>query len=363
MIFPKNKLSKTLKFNKGFTLIELLVVISIIGFLSSVVLASMQTAREKAITARITEDLRQVKIAAELAYGDNGNYLFSLAKPGENILANSEIYLPEEKDSFLIKKANAQATVPAACTLFRVVVGKLVDKKYIAAIPTHPLQDYSKGICYKAATSTDGTYLAVFAETPAQFIFNGSPTNKYTGFVAGNASIANLNKIRTDSNNTNISGNANTGYLRTEGDNNADIITIADISDEVIGVTRGRASSYGRLSGSTGGFNEEEDLNEEIAFRNYLNEVINAAEAFRDSGGDVVQLSWGDFDGAINSMLSDYIEAKPKPPFVTSIKFGEVGTDGDCDNSNIYFIRFEANRDLKLFKNLVDRIYCVPSPQ
>jgi len=46
--------------NKGFTLIELLVVISIIGMLSTVILASLQTARTKALYAKARIELRQL---------------------------------------------------------------------------------------------------------------------------------------------------------------------------------------------------------------------------------------------------------------------------------------------------------------
>jgi prepilin-type N-terminal cleavage/methylation domain-containing protein len=50
----------------AFTLIELLVVIAIIGLLSSVVLFSVNAAREKAYDTKRAQDMRQLQIAAEL---------------------------------------------------------------------------------------------------------------------------------------------------------------------------------------------------------------------------------------------------------------------------------------------------------
>src|ERR1700722_12755323 len=56
---------------KGFTLIELLVVIAIIGILSSVILASLDTARNKGADAAATEDLDGMRAQAELDYSNN----------------------------------------------------------------------------------------------------------------------------------------------------------------------------------------------------------------------------------------------------------------------------------------------------
>jgi prepilin-type N-terminal cleavage/methylation domain-containing protein len=60
--------------NRGFTLIELLVVIAIIGLLSSVVLASLSTARAKSRDARRIADMSQIKIALELYNDEKGYY-------------------------------------------------------------------------------------------------------------------------------------------------------------------------------------------------------------------------------------------------------------------------------------------------
>lgn len=76
--------------NKGFTLIELLVVIAIIGILSSVVLASLNSARQKSRDARRISDINQIQLAMELyfdscgQYPDEGATALDLPVAGEN---------------------------------------------------------------------------------------------------------------------------------------------------------------------------------------------------------------------------------------------------------------------------------------
>ena len=60
--------------NKGFTLIELLVVISIIGLLGSIVLSTLNTARQKSRDAKRKSDLKQLELALELNYDKYGGY-------------------------------------------------------------------------------------------------------------------------------------------------------------------------------------------------------------------------------------------------------------------------------------------------
>jgi len=57
---------RKVRFNRGFTLVELLVIISIIGFLASIVLISLNNARLKSRDAKRVADVRQFISALEL---------------------------------------------------------------------------------------------------------------------------------------------------------------------------------------------------------------------------------------------------------------------------------------------------------
>ena len=90
---------------RGFTLIELLVVIAIIGILSSVVLASLNSARGKARDAVRKSDLSQIQTALEMYYDSYGGYPSSACPAVDYKIKNSLALEP--------KLRNFLSTVPA----------------------------------------------------------------------------------------------------------------------------------------------------------------------------------------------------------------------------------------------------------
>lgn len=69
-----NTFGVTSRSEGGFSLIELLVVIAIIGILSSIVMASLSSARLRSRDSRRLADMKQVQIGLELYYDEKGYY-------------------------------------------------------------------------------------------------------------------------------------------------------------------------------------------------------------------------------------------------------------------------------------------------
>jgi prepilin-type N-terminal cleavage/methylation domain-containing protein len=75
--------------NKGFTLIELLVVIAIIGMLSSIVLASLSSARTRGGNAAVKQNMNSIRAQAELVYDINSGF-YSLVS-GTSVCTDSRV--------------------------------------------------------------------------------------------------------------------------------------------------------------------------------------------------------------------------------------------------------------------------------
>jgi len=101
------------KTKKGFTLIELLVVIAIIGILSSIVIASLNSARKKARDSRRVADIKQVQLALEMYFDSNRSYPVALSAlvDGQHIAS-----VPKDPIGNTAYSYATSGTAGAACT-------------------------------------------------------------------------------------------------------------------------------------------------------------------------------------------------------------------------------------------------------
>lgn len=116
---------------KGFTLIELLVVIAIIGMLSSVVLASLNTARAKGRDVRRLQDLHQIQLALNMYYADNGKY----PVPIENVGNGGWAYF-----------SNPAASWNGGSNWDMFKSSLNAAKTYISSLPVDPVNTPSNGL-------------------------------------------------------------------------------------------------------------------------------------------------------------------------------------------------------------------------
>jgi prepilin-type N-terminal cleavage/methylation domain-containing protein len=132
---------------KGFTLIELMVVIAIIGFMSSVILASLTATRVKARDTQRISELRNIEKALHL-YAMNNNGFFPTS--------SYRSWIDVAKTPNFVGQSSA--TICGAGNLaVQSMYDSLISSK---ALPSKPKTDpmASKGYCYLYISDATGRY-------------------------------------------------------------------------------------------------------------------------------------------------------------------------------------------------------------
>jgi prepilin-type N-terminal cleavage/methylation domain-containing protein len=120
-----------IKNNKGFTLIELMVVISIIGLLSSIVLASIKVARDKSVATKFKSEIQQFVSALELYKTSTGKYPYEGGLPTTSFATN-------------INNNNAEVTTFIFNQPVNTPLSTLVTP-YLKSLPKVPANAYTAG--------------------------------------------------------------------------------------------------------------------------------------------------------------------------------------------------------------------------
>lgn len=161
---------------RGFTLIELLVVIAIIAVLSSVILVSLTTAKQKAVDAKVKAELVTLSVDAQLYYDANGN---AFTTSGTDVFGRSDLQPPcpsaaTANSMFTATTPNIATIMTDLCTLS----SSNASNKYISKYTIRGCAASEGGICGAtyviAAQLSDATWFCVDSKGAAKSLPSGA---------------------------------------------------------------------------------------------------------------------------------------------------------------------------------------------